>query len=119
MSGIRITEEEYAAIIARQKARNNRPSDPSPDLEPDSDNGSSAKNVGEAVHSRFHIRVHSKRRRLTDPDGLSAKFAIDGLVKGGLLEDDSPTYVESVTFSQELSQLEETIIELWETGDVK
>ena len=61
--------------------------------------------------SRLHI--HSRRHRLVDSDGVSAKAAIDGLVHAGLLEDDSAQYVKEVTYSQEKigkREIEETII---------
>ena len=69
---------------------------------------------GEAIHPKYRIHVHSRRRRLTDSDGISAKAAIDGLVAGGLLPDDSPKWVESVTYSQEKADQDETVIEVWE-----
>jgi len=64
------------------------------------------------AHPPVSIHIHSVRKRLTDSDGLCAKWLIDELVLSGLLVDDSPTYVESVTFSQEKGQPEETIITL-------
>lgn len=56
--------------------------------------------------------MHSRRRRLADPDGLCAKWAIDGLVESGILPDDSAEWVESVTFTQEKSAIEDTRIDL-------
>lgn len=64
------------------------------------------------MDQKCRIFVHSRRRRLADPDGISAKAAIDGLRLGGLLVDDSVRYVKSVSFSQELSEEDETIISL-------
>jgi hypothetical protein len=52
-------------------------------------------------NSPVNIHIHSKRYRLADADGISAKAVIDGIVKANLLADDSPKYVESVTYSQE------------------
>lgn len=68
----------------------------------------------QASHPRYRIHVHSRRRRLADPDGICAKWAIDGLVRGGLLPDDSAHYVDSVTHSQEQAQEDQTVIEVWE-----
>jgi hypothetical protein len=59
------------------------------------------------------IHVHSRRYRLADADGISAKAAIDGLVRGGLLVDDKAEIVKEVTYSQEKikrPEIEETII---------
>lgn len=61
------------------------------------------------------IHIHSRRKRLTDPDGLSAKAAIDGLVLYGVIPDDSAKCVSEVTFSQEKitsEEIEETVIEV-------
>jgi len=55
----------------------------------------------QAFSSPVNIVVHSKRRRLADPDGLSAKWVIDAIVEAGIIKDDSTIYVKSVTFSQE------------------
>lgn len=63
-----------------------------------------------AFDAPVSIHIHSVRRRLTDADGLCAKWVIDELVLSGLLVDDSPAYVKEVTYSQEKGQPEETII---------
>jgi hypothetical protein len=63
------------------------------------------------------IHVHSRRHRMADSDGISAKAVIDGLVLAGVLEDDSPKYVKWVTYSQEKiskKEDEETIITITE-----
>lgn len=55
--------------------------------------------------------------RLPDVDNLNAKGGIDGLVKAGVLEDDSAKYVKSVTHDYEKiprSQTEQTRIVLTE-----
>lgn len=49
----------------------------------------------------IRIHFHSLRHRLADSDGISGKAAIDGMVKAGILKDDSAKYVKSVTHSQE------------------
>ena len=63
------------------------------------------------------IHIHSKRKRLVDADAVSAKAAIDGLVHSGILQDDSPEFVQEVSYSQEKVQKgeeEETIMTLQE-----
>ena len=62
--------------------------------------------------SPVSIHVHSIRSRSTDADGISAKAVIDGIVKTGLLVDDSPKYVKQVSYSQEKGSPEITIIEV-------
>ena len=59
------------------------------------------------------ITFHSIRRRLTDPDGASIKAACDGLVKAGILADDTAQQIKEIRQTQELckvSEDEKTII---------
>jgi Holliday junction resolvase RusA-like endonuclease len=84
------------------------------DLESVVKHESLAKVEATPLATRCNIHIHSKRKRLTDADGASAKAVIDGLVHGGLLQDDSSQFVKEVSYSQEQSKEEETIIEIWE-----
>ena len=113
MSGIRWTPEEYEQYIRAIKIETH-PSVPPSHVEPNPVDGPTPKNANKEIHPRFRIHVHCKRRRLADPDGIYCKAAVDGIVRGGLLPDDSAKYVESVTVSQELAKTEETIVEVWE-----
>ena len=71
----------------------------------------SHQNESELDNKAIHIHIHSVRKRPTDPDGVSAKAAIDGTVEAGLLADDNCEIVKSVTFSQEKGKIEKTVIE--------
>ena len=51
--------------------------------------------------TQYDVHVHSIRKRLGDVDGISAKAAIDGLVKSGLLTDDSAKHIREIKFTQE------------------
>jgi len=46
------------------------------------------------------IIIHSYRRRLADPDGISAKAALDGIVRAGILADDTAKQIKEVRFKQ-------------------
>lgn len=46
------------------------------------------------------VLVTSYRAKLTDHDNVCVKFAIDAIVHRGILQDDSPAFVESVTIRQ-------------------
>ena len=70
------------------------------------------KNTG--LNPPFNIHIHSVRKRLTDSDGVSGKACIDALVIAGILPDDRPKIVSSVTYSQEKGSPEETIITITE-----
>ena len=60
--------------------------------------------LGEKKMQRFDtpvcIVIHSYRRRLADPDGISAKAAIDGIVKARILTDDTTKQIKEVRFKQ-------------------
>lgn len=62
------------------------------------------------MDKRFCINVHSKRKRLADSDGVSFKAALDGITKAGVFTDDSAKYIKKVSYTQETSEVEETII---------
>lgn len=89
-------------------------------LEPDTCNAPLAKKkaAGHAAPCRIH--VHSLRNRLADIDGISAKAAIDGIVHAGILDDDSPEFLQSVSYSQEKTKgREETRITIeWDESRV-
>lgn len=87
------------------------------DMEPDTRNALLGAKKVKRLDSQCSIHVHSLRYRLTDTDGVSAKAVIDGIVKTGLLADDSSEQVKKITFSQEKipkSESEKTIITIYE-----
>lgn len=92
---------------------------PAPDVEQDAVHGIMEQKENDETDTRISIHVHSVRKRLTDPDGISAKAAIDGLVLAGLLPDDSPKYIKEVSYSQKKGFPEETIITLTSITDRK
>jgi hypothetical protein len=86
------------------------------DLESASCYESVAKKKFKRLDTPCSLHIHSKRYRLTDADGVSAKAAIDGIVHSGLLPDDSAKYVKKVSYSQEKipkKEIEETIITIY------
>ncbi len=58
------------------------------------------------------ITIVNFRKKLIDIDNISAKAVIDGLVHAGVLVDDSPEFVSSVTTKQLWSKDERTIIQI-------
>ena len=46
------------------------------------------------------ININSYRYRLADVDGISAKAVIDGLVKSGILRNDTTKEISEVRFKQ-------------------
>tara|TARA_R110000822_G_scaffold188641_2_gene327724 strand:+ start:131 stop:502 length:372 start_codon:yes stop_codon:yes gene_type:complete len=91
------------------------PPDPTSNLESNSRDAPISTKKAQGYDTRCRIHIHSVRKRLADPDGVSGKAAIDGLVHSGILEDDSAKFVSSVTYSQEKTkkgESEKTIMTL-------
>ncbi len=68
------------------------------------------------LDKKVYIKIHSRRKRLADPGGISDKATIDGLVIAGILVDDSAEFIEEISHSQEkckASEEEETIISIY------
>lgn len=66
-------------------------------------------------YDKCSVRIHSVRKRLADIDGISGKYALDAIVRAGIIQDDSPRYVKSVTHTQEKGFPETTTITIdWE-----
>ena len=55
---------------------------------------------GQAFTASVSIAVHHYRCRLADPDGLSIKAALDGIVHCGLLRDDSAKEITEIRHFQ-------------------
>ena len=104
------TEEDLQTYLARF----DRPAVRATDVEPDIGDGLPPAPAAEEIHSRFSIAIHHRSRRLADATGRSHKFAVDGIVRGGLLPDDSPIYVAEIKETFEQRNNEETVIELWQ-----
>ena len=52
------------------------------------------------VSERYRINVHRYSARLCDPDNIVSKWSVDALEQAGIIPEDSPEYVEAVTFQQ-------------------
>lgn len=112
-----MSEKELDDILKRGNAKiRSETSIQTPDVELSSGNKLAEKKKNQRFTARVNVTVHSVRRRLTDPDGASAKAVIDGIVKAGILEDDGPKFIKEVRFSQEKAKgrEEETIITIEE-----
>jgi Holliday junction resolvase RusA-like endonuclease len=105
---------QYLQEQIGRATNNNRTTVPAPNVEQGTRNASlgAQKTTGLASPCRIHIR--SIRQRLADADGISAKAVIDGLRHCGVLADDSPEYVQEVSYSQEKGSQEKTIITITE-----
>jgi len=102
---------EYQKQIRDQVAVSN------PNMEQCISHATEKKNEVKKINPPVNIHVHSKRKSLADADGLCAKWVIDEIVDSGILPDDNPKNVHSVSFSQEKGEPEETIVTIEEVED--
>ena len=91
---------------------NNRITLSAPDLEQNSGDEPMGEKTVKGLDSRVDIRVISYRKYMHDPEGVSIKAVLDGLVQRGILQDDSTEQIKSVTFESIKSKEEKTIIEI-------
>lgn len=82
------------------------------DLEQDFGNAAFRANETARITAPCRLHFHHVRKRLADIDGLSVKAVIDGLVRIGILADDSPEFVKEITHSQSQGHPEKTIIQI-------
>jgi len=76
----------------------NKTSLPAANLEQDISHAPLGEKETKGLDTRVNIHVISYRSRNHDPDGISAKAAIDGIVRLGILSDDSAKEVKKVSF---------------------
>jgi hypothetical protein len=93
-----------------KKTNDNRTTDTTTDVEPYSRHAPLGEEETQRFASPVRIAIHSVRNRLADPDGISGKAVIDGIVGAGILSDDSPKQIEEVRFTQSKGKRERTVI---------
>jgi len=114
-SNDRWTVEQYRAYLRTGIAPGNgHPAVPAADAKPARRAKPAKKNAAEEVHPRYRIDVHHRSRRLADATGRSHKACVDGIVRGGILPDDGPQYLEEIRETRRQGSRDETIIEVWE-----
>ena len=94
---------------------NNKSTVSASDLEQDIIHAALSAHGFKTLDTPVNIRVISYRRLNHDPDGVSAKAVIDGIVQAGILADDSAKQVQSITFEShqtEKGEEEKTVIEI-------
>jgi len=75
------------------------------------------KEVFERLDPPFIITVTSYRRLKHDPDGVSIKALLDGIVRAGLLKDDSWEEIKEIRLKSIKAEEEKTIIEITEADE--
>ena len=77
---------------------NNRATLSVTDLEQNTSHAPVAEEKAARFNSRVNITVTSYRKAKHDPDGVSVKAVLDGIVRAGILSDDSQQQIKSITF---------------------
>ena len=94
---------------------NNKSTVSNANMESNTSNESLAKEKAKRFDSPVNIHVISYRKFNHDPDGISVKAVLDGIVRTGILTDDSTKQVKKISFeSIKSKEEEETIIEITE-----
>lgn len=98
----------------KQKESNNKIAIPIADLEQPIRDAPLETQESPRFTSQVNIHIHSYRKRLADPDGISGKAVIDQITSSGLLKDDSSQFVKEVRYSQSKAEIEETVVTIEE-----
>lgn len=117
MSGIRWTDEELYAYLARTKRKVKAPANlavSSANPKRNEALSSQATNQNNQVDKKFRVIVHHRSRRATDFGGRDYKAAIDGITDSGIWPDDSLRYVQEIRETYKRGPTDETVIEVWE-----
>ena len=120
--GVNYTREQARELakkprFTRQIVDALSPAVPAPNVEQPTRSEPLATYENPPLDTRVRIEVHSFRHRLCDEAGISEKACVDGLVRGGVLVDDSQAQVESIRhFQTKVPRKEEeyTVIEVYE-----
>lgn len=91
---------------------NNRTTLPVTNLEQNSSHESVGTEEITGFASPVIITVTSYRKRNHDTDGISVKAVLDGIVRAGILADDSAKEIKEIRFKSIKSSEEKTIIEI-------
>ena len=94
---------------------NDRAGLPAAKLEPTTGNALLRAQEVPRFNTPVNIHVTSYRKRKHDPDGISAKAALDGIVALGILHDDSTNEIKKISYESVIAKKgepEKTLIEI-------
>lgn len=98
----------------RKKNSSNKVTDPDAVLECDFGYVPLAAKKGEGFSSQVRVIIYHFRKRQIDPDNLSVKAVLDGIVSAGILADDTPLQIKEITHKQFKADNEETYVVIQE-----
>lgn len=97
-----------------EKNKNHTPL-PTSDMEQNTSDESLGEKESEGFDSRVNITVTSYRKRNHDPDGVSVKAVLDGIVRRQILSDDSAKEINEIKFKSIIikkGETERTVIDI-------
>lgn len=95
------------------RAPRNRTPDTDADMEPHPTDAALRADEAPAFDTPVRLHFHHYRKRLVDPDGLSVKAVIDGLIAAGILAGDTAEQVKEISHSQSKTgpqEVERTVV---------
>jgi len=112
--------KQIKAANGRKKKVSNRSASTNADLERPACDEPLAKSKSAYFDSRVSIRISHYRSRFADPGGPSSKALIDGLVRAGVLRDDSLLWIAEPIIETQVKvknqDEEKTVVEIEEVG---
>lgn len=102
-------DPRYQEQVRRQLAGDRVPGK-TPDVEHGPRHALEGKKEAPRCNGPVDIRVLQRRHKLCDPEGACFKYVLDSLVDCGVLRSDDAESIREVSFTQEKSETEETII---------
>ena len=99
MPSERWTLEQYKEFRRSGRAPNNT-AVRATDMEQNPVNELARTTQDKKVSEKYRINVHRYSAKLCDPDNIASKWSVDALELAGIIPEDSPEYIEAVTFQQ-------------------
>lgn len=113
---IRLTEQQVKDHQAKVHAKiHTRNPNSNADMESNSGNASLGAEKVQGFSSPVRVLVTHHRKRLVDTGGASEKWAMDAIVRAGILEDDTAKHIEEIKHKQvkiKKGDTEKTVFEI-------
>ena len=99
------------------KKKGSTPPNPYAELERHIGDEPLAAEKAERLDSQVRVTFYHFRKRLIDPDNLSGKAVLDGIVRAGILADDTSVEIKEITHKQFKAPTEETVVVIEEIDE--
>ena len=110
---LRWTREDYEAYLRNLAAKDRAPGSAAK-LEPNFSHAAKKTHETQKAHPRYRLAIGYQSKRRADPGNRCYKWAVDGLVKAGILGDDTWEWITEIKETEQKAEGERTVIEVWE-----